>query len=392
MLLVTDSRSGEVRAFFPTSDIDFFSGPALAVPHPVIERLSLRRTPKGVTGLELRRDGQPIRSALRIPVSREEVRFKNGDVTLAGTLIVPKQSRARHPAVVFTHGGGPALREVFWGLGYLYAARGFAVLMYDKRGVGESTGNWREASFEDLAADAVAGAKFLQERADVDSRRIGFWGLSQGGWIAPLAAARFKDAAFAIALSGGGLTPAEQELFDSEYELRKAGFAQNEINDALAFQRLKNEIIHSSVRWDEYAKARLMAKDQKWFRFPGIDVRGPEKLDDRFWTHMRRFYLYDPAPTLRSLRCPLFAIFGELDTPEAVKANVRAIQLTLDSAGKQNYVVKVYPRGRHNLMEAAIDQPDEFVRIRRFVPGLFESLVEWTEKQIKRSRAARNIK
>ena len=72
----------------------------------------------------------------------EEVTFKNGDITLAGTLVIPTAKiKAEHPALVFTHGGGPQLREVFWGLGYLFAARGFAILSYDKRVVGKSTGN-----------------------------------------------------------------------------------------------------------------------------------------------------------------------------------------------------------------------------------------------------------
>ena len=72
------------------------------------------------------------------------------------------------------HGGGPQLREVFWGLGYLFAARGFVVLSYDKRGVGKSTDNWREASFEQLADDAAARAGFLQSRNEVDPKRSGF--------------------------------------------------------------------------------------------------------------------------------------------------------------------------------------------------------------------------
>jgi pimeloyl-ACP methyl ester carboxylesterase len=288
---------------------------------------------------------------------------------------------------VYTHGGGPALREVFWGLGYLYAAHGFVVLSYDKRGVGKSTGNWGEASFEDLADDAVAAARFLQARTDVAANKIGFWGQSQGGWIAPLAASRMPEAAFAIAMSGGGLSPAETEVLDSEYELAKAGYAANEINDALAFQKLKNEIIAlpgANDKWDAYAKARAIAKDQKWFRQPGIDVRGPEKRDDPFWTHMRRFYAYDPAPTLRSSKAPLLAIFGELDTPEGVKAQVRAIRQIMDQAGRRDYTIKVYPNGSHNLMEVPPDNPNEWVRLKRFPPGLFEMMVDWTTTQVRR--------
>lgn len=119
-----------------------------------------------------------------------------------------------------------------------------------------------------------SAARFLQARAGIAANQIGFWGQSQGRWIAPLAASRVSEAAFAIALSGGGLSPAEQELFDSEYELSKAGYTANEVNDALAFQKLKNEIIASptsptlptsDAEWDQYAPARATAKEKSGF-------------------------------------------------------------------------------------------------------------------------------
>lgn len=386
-LFVTDVKSGEARAVFPRSETQFTGGPALRVVSPTRQTLTFRGA--GVHVIDLDQKGRQSGAfATRVPISKEEVTFKNGDVTLAGTLLLPPTNgkKGKHPALVFTHGGGPQLREVYWGLGYLYAARGFAVLSYDKRGVGKSTGNWGEASFEDLADDAVAAARFLQARPDVAANQIGFWGQSQGGWIAPLAASRFPDAAFAIALSGGGLSPAETELFDTEYELFKAGYAANEISDALAFQKLKNEIIASptaDAKWDEYVKARAIAKDKKWFRQPGIDIRGPEKRDDPFWTYMRRFYAYDPAPTLRASPAPLLAIFGELDTPEGVKATVRAIRQIMDQAGRKDFIVKVYPNGSHNLMEVPPDNPNESVRLKRFPPGLFETMVDWTIAQLR---------
>ena len=142
-------------------------------------------------------------------------------------------------------------------------------------------------------------------------------------------------------------------------------------------------------KWDEYTKARAIAKDKKWFRHRGIDVYGAEKRDDPFWTHMRRFYVYDPAPTLRASPAPLLAIFGELDSPEGVKANVRAIKQILDQAGRKDYVVKVYPNGSHNLMEVPSDNPNEWVRLKRFPPGFFESMVDWTTTQLRRRAPAR---
>ena len=333
-LWVTDVKSGQTRTIFPRSETQFTGGPALYVVSPTRQTLTFRDNggQRGVHVVDLDHDGRQSGAfAARVNIRQEEVTFKNGDVTLAGTLLLPAappSSRVKRPALVFVHGSGEQWREMYWGLGYLYAARGFAVLAYDKRGVGKSTGNWREASFQDLADDAVAGAKFLQARTDIAPNQIGFWGQSQGGWIAPLAASRFPAAAFAVALSGGGLSPAETELFDSEYELTKAGYTADEVKEALAFQKLKDEIIASpsvNDKWDEYARAQAIAKDKKWFRHPGIDIYGPDRPDHPFWTHMRRSYLYDPAPALRASRAPLLAIFGELDSPEGVKANVSAI-------------------------------------------------------------------
>lgn len=179
-LMVTDVKSGEVRAFIPKSETQFIAGPALFVIDPVTRTITFRRRGRTVAGLDLKPHNPLSEQASKVPIHREEVRFQNGQVTLAGTLLTPQSNRTRHPAIVFTHGGGPALREFFWGLGYLFAARGVTVLAYDKRGTGESNGNWREASFEDLAGDAIAAAKFLQSRAEINSHGIGFWGLSQG--------------------------------------------------------------------------------------------------------------------------------------------------------------------------------------------------------------------
>ncbi len=382
-LWVTDTKSGQARTIFPRSETQFTGGPALYVVSPTRQTLTFRRD--GVHVVDLDHTGRQSGAfATRSNIRQEEVNFKNGDVTLAGTLLLPP-SKGKHPALVFVHGSGPQSREMYWGLGYLYA-RGFAVLAYDKRGVGKSTGNWREASFQDLADDAVAGAKFLQARNEVAANQIGFWGQSQGGWIAPLAASRFPEAAFAVALSGGGLSPAETELFDTEYELLKAGYSADEVKEALAFQKLKDEMIASpsaNDKWNEYARAQAIAKDKKWFRHPGIDIYGPERPDHPFWTHMRRSYLYDPAPTLRASRAPLLAIFGELDSPEGVKANVSAIKRIMDQAGRKDYTVKVYPNGSHNLMEVPPDNPNESVRLKRFPPGLFEMMVDWTTTQVR---------
>ena len=117
--------------------------------------------------------------------SEETVQFASGDITLAGTLVLPEGSQP-HAAVVLVHGSGPQKRDLFtarW-----FAAAGIAALAYDKRGVGESDGDFRKVPFMKLCDDGLGAIKYLKSRKEIDAKRIGVWGLSQGGWLGPLAA------------------------------------------------------------------------------------------------------------------------------------------------------------------------------------------------------------
>lgn len=126
---------------------------------------------------------------------QEEVTFRNGDTKLAATLSMPL-GKGKHPVVVLLQGSGPQTRESYLRFfAELFARRGIATLIYDKRGTGASTGEiWYKTGdrFDELAADALAGVQMLLTRTDIDRKKIGLWGLSQGGWLAPLAASRSK--------------------------------------------------------------------------------------------------------------------------------------------------------------------------------------------------------
>jgi dienelactone hydrolase len=141
-------------------------------------------------------------------VGREEpLRFASGKVNLAGALVLPEGPGA-HPTVVLFHDSGPQARDLFtarW-----LASQGVAALAYDKRGVGESTGDFRVIPFMELCDDGLAAIGYLKSRNEIDAKRIGAWGLSQGGWLGPLAASRSADVAFVIAVSGPGFPRANR--------------------------------------------------------------------------------------------------------------------------------------------------------------------------------------
>lgn len=164
------------------------------------------------------RDAQPVHAAAPPPLPAT---FQNGDVRLAFTLDLPP-GPGPFPAVVFGHGSGKRTRDEMQGFALQWTRRGFAVLRFDKRGVGESTGTFvfvgtKDSNdvFPQLASDIVAGVRFLRSRPEIDPRKIGLAGWSQAGWILPYAARELGDAAFLVLFSGPVCTVG-QEMFYSD--------------------------------------------------------------------------------------------------------------------------------------------------------------------------------
>ena len=146
--------------------------------------------------------------------------FQNGDVRLAFSLDLPAGA-GPFPAVVMAHGSGQVTRDQLLWASRRFTDLGFAVLRFDKRGVGESTGTFVFVGTEDspwvfpqLASDVAAGVRFLRTRSEIDPRRIGLFGNSQAGWILPIAARDLGDVAFMVIYAGPVCTVG-QEMFYS---------------------------------------------------------------------------------------------------------------------------------------------------------------------------------
>ncbi len=157
----------------------------------------------------------------------EEIAFRNQrqNIDLAGMLFVP-EGEGPFPAVAVIHGSGTSVRDNRWYLTltqYLQQ-RDIVVLLPDKRGSAKSGGDWRDASFEDLATDTLAAIEYLEQQQDVPLTEIGIVGMSQGGWIAPIVADRAGDVAFVVSMVGAMVTPGEQLLFEENHNLRQMGF------------------------------------------------------------------------------------------------------------------------------------------------------------------------
>ncbi len=171
--------------------------------------------------LQLQESGRPLRTASRVDFERVDVTFHNGATKLAGT-VVSRQPVNKRPGIVLIPGGGPQKRDNLQSLWWAYNE--FRVLTYDKRGVGQSSGAYPEASILDLATDAASAVSALRSDALTDKTQVGVVGHSEGGFVAPVLASRVPDLAFVIVLAArnhagpgstrGRLWPELRGLFD----------------------------------------------------------------------------------------------------------------------------------------------------------------------------------
>jgi uncharacterized protein len=278
--------------------------------------------------------------------AERDVAFRNGAVELHGTLMLPA-APGPFPAVVFLHGSGPHAREGFRPYAEEFARIGVASLFFDKRGSGESGGSWITASLEDLAADALAAVDHLKAEKAVDPERIGFWGVSQAGWVAPLAASRSENIAFMILISGGGASPRESELFSYEQQFERAGLTQpekacatavlGEYFDYLASGRGRSELI---ARLDEIRAGRLGPLAEQIGRILPAEENRPN------WSWVAA---YEPAPYIEGLTCPVLLLFGDRDTDHPTALAVDQWREGLGKAGNERVTLMVFPGAGHGI-------------------------------------------
>lgn len=269
---------------------------------------------------------------LRLPwIRTETVYFQSGNVTLAGTLALPRWHNGPYPAAVVVQGSGALSRWIYWGYAMHLVPQGMAVLIYDKRGVGESSGSQAQSAtwslegiancgemFNVLAKDAVAGVTLLKARADIDPKRIGFLGISQAGWIMPLAASRNADVSFIVSISGPAVTCGMEDWYSQltgEYravpEVKgPAPFADGELSDEEIERRL-----------DQYD--------------------GPQG--------------YDPVPLLSTLKVPTLWVLGGRDRSVPTSRSVANLN-RLIAAGAP-FELRVYPGGDHLLIRRDSSDP-----------------------------------
>ncbi|MCZ6766824.1 MAG: alpha/beta hydrolase [bacterium] len=328
-----------------------------------------------------------------LPYNVEDVTFPNEEagITLAGTLTTPATGRPS-PCVLLISGSGPQDRDEaiaghrpFFVLSDHLTRQGIAVLRVDDRGIGESTGNFGEATTEDFASDAAAGIRYLESRLEIRPRKIGLLGHSEGGLAAAMVAAQTGGIAFVVLVAAPGvvgdelLTMQARALSEAE-GLPEALVRRNLAVQAAIFEALKKsdsstreERVRTVIREsledlepseqqqlgnaDAYVEAQVQMLTSEWFLF---------------------FLNYDPALALRNVSCPVLALNGELDLQVPPAENLGAIAAALKEGGNTEVTIQELSGLNHLLQTARSGAPSEYSTIPETIsPVVMNIISEW---------------
>lgn len=265
-------------------------------------------------------------------------------------------SPAGPTALVALHGAGAGTRDSLHLYSHLHAtlpAIGVGVATFDRRGEGASEGEVTRGRFEAQARDALAVAQAL------GAERVGLWGISQGGWVAPLAATLSEDIAFVVTIAATGVTPAEQMVYANRRALELAGYGPQAVERVMGLRREIDAWAHDAGPPPDLAAAA----GEPWFPLTHLPPMRPADFDD----DMKRSWIdemdFDPRPVFAAVHVPVLAFLGERDSVSPVEPSIAAWP-------QENATVVVVPDAEHDL-----SLPDGTL-----APLYEQTLVQWLSR------------
>ncbi len=305
----------------------------------------------------------------------ENITFRSGEIKLAGTVTVPADGEKRHPACIFISGSGPQDRngkvpDLGFSLQYSLLAHelsdsGILALRYDKRGVGESDGDFKTASLIDLVTDVKAGIKYLRSRPDVDSDRICLIGHGEGAVIAPMIAAQDNNIS-AIVLMAGRAKPLDQVMIEQQ------GFLLSKVSLP---DEMKDEAIQEQQEFFDWVRGIKEWQEEE------IPVQYKELKGKRKW-YLEHFN-HDPLETITRVKCKVLILQGKKDRQVF---NLHAVMLSnaLDKAGHEDHLISIFPDLDHLFCKTAGEGDyGEYAKTERPIdPEFLEFLSDWLKKEL----------
>lgn len=342
------------------------------------------------------------------PYYTEDITFENSQagITLAGTLTLPS-TQGSFPVAILITGSGPQNRdeEISGHKPFLIIAdhltkMGIAVLRFDDRGVGQSTGEFKTATTADFASDVASAIKYVKSRKEINESKIGLIGHSEGGMVAPLVASESEDVSFMVMLAGPGIDLVKLMLMQQELLAKAYGISEADINEIIL--PVHNEAYHMIITYSDGTALKAKLKDlidESYDKIKEVydkssadamisDLTKEEAitLQAEEWSSewYRYFLKFDPASILENVSCPVLALNGDKDLQVTPKENLSAIDSALRRGGNTNVTVKVLPNLNHLFQNCETGSPEEYDEIdETFSPVALREISSWILVQLK---------
>ena len=334
-----------------------------------------------------------------LPYRAEEVTLASGNVTLSGTLTVPP-GQGPFPAVIMITGSGTQNRDeeifgfkLFRVIADHLTRHGIAVLRCDDRALGAQGGFGLDTS-ADFASDVVAQGAFLRGRPEIDPQRVGLFGHSEGGIIAPLANQK-SPFAFMVLMAGTAVKGEDVLLEQIGLIARADGAGEAEIAELLSQQKRVYTLMGTPEGEKEIAKLiadqarrgleKMPPEQRKAVTDPEAYVQNVANAQAMTFNSpwFRYFLAYDPAPALTAVKCPVLALFGGKDTQVAVRQNLPVMEQAFKKGGNRDATIKILPEANHLFQKAGTGSPSEYATLEKaFVPGFLDTISSWILEKI----------
>ncbi len=354
---------------------------------------------RGIKSVEAR--NRPQEPKPPFPYTEEHVFYDNleAGITLSGTLTLPF-SKNPSPVVLLISGSGPVDRDEalcpyqqlryrnighkpFLVLADYLTRQGIAVLRWDKRGCGKSTGNYDKATTQDFASDVFAGVAYLKSRKEINPNQIGLIGHSEGGIIAPMVAAGSKDVAFIVLMAAPAVNG--EEIIYEQSRLAQQASGESEETIAQDHNFLKQLITILKIESDPQIAAgqlREMAKNhmatlegtQGKVNLPMM-IAMRASANTEWW---RYYILFDPSTALKQVKIPVLALNGELDRQVSPTQHLPILSKALEEGGNKDFKIVELPRLNHFFQTCQDGSPGEYAKIEETIaPSVMNLIAEW---------------
>ena len=304
--------------------------------------------------------------------TRDEITFFNDTVKLSGSLYLPTSSK-KIPAIIVLHGSGSEPRFASAYFADYFAKLGIAVLIYDKRGVGKSTGNWQTSTFEDLTNDAIAGINFLEKNKQIDARKIGVYGHSQGGSICPMLLTMYPALSFGISAASAGVSMRESDWYEVKNRFKR--YVSGKDYDYA--MQVMDKYLHYASTGKEYNALIAAAKEyenKEWFK----NYIGNIDSTNFFFRYYRKIANYNAVDYWKKVKQPVLILKGDQDLVSPGYPSFQNIENALKQASNKSYQIVMFPNTSHEMHVVGKSTDFWF----KATPNYLETIYTWLKKTI----------